>query len=509
MGKAFRILSCAVVLAVWSGAARADECAQEARARGAVTASDDETASHRIAHDPVYRTGKLKWAFLNAVSACVLVDANGEVQAILAVSAVDWINPLVAHDAAQSFLHTRYKPFLRDGKPVPAVVRDSVEVLPLERRPKTARPMPKLRDPSTLSITLSRGPCMGDCPIYTVELRGDGSVRFHGDGSVMMPGDHRANVSPDAVRALFERFRAAEFFRLYDSYWTPVTDSAAYELTLRFDGHRKKVTDYVGESAGMPPAVTELENAVDSVAGTKRWTEFGPDTVETMKREHYDVRAHPDLLSERARVGDTDGVRALIAMGAATDDQRACSALGFAAMMGYSETVNLLLDAGVPLFFADGGPGCNPLAEAAYHGYPGIARAILARHPPKSALDEALLQTAYGYGPDVVSGVNLLVASGADLEARDSKGRTPLMRVRYYPAILRALLAAGAKIDARDTEGNNALADCSDDESAHILLEAGADPWARDKNGKAIVDKARPLCAAAIKDWMAAHPRAP
>jgi ankyrin repeat protein len=107
-------------------------------------------------------------------------------------------------------------------------------------------------------------------------------------------------------------------------------------------------------------------------------------------------------------------------------------------------------------------------------------------------------------GADLVA---LLVRAGADPDAPDGEGRTPLMTAvhkndRRGPgrlALVNALLAAGARVDARDHRGWTALhhAVCGHHPEAEVrrLLEAGAAVDARDVDGRT------PLLTLAWRDY--------
>lgn len=132
-------------------------------------------------------------------------------------------------------------------------------------------PFPEIRDWNSLVITLSRGVCYGTCPVYHVEIHGDGKVEFNGNQYVAQPGHHEAQIPAAAVRALVAKFRAADFFALKDNYHGDVTDWPSVGVSIRFDGREKSVGDYAGHMAGMPDAVSDLEHAIDEAAGTERW----------------------------------------------------------------------------------------------------------------------------------------------------------------------------------------------------------------------------------------------
>ncbi len=86
--------------------------------------------------------------------------------------------------------------------------------------------------------------------------------------------------------------------------------------------------------------------------------------------------------------------------------------------------------------------------------------------------------------------VSRCLVAGADLEARDEDGWTPLLHSAAAfgsSKTVQALVEAGADVEARDEVGQTPLhraARSGPLETVQVLLDAGADPGAQDKNGK-------------------------
>jgi ankyrin repeat protein len=140
-----------------------------------------------------------------------------------------------------------------------------------------------------------------------------------------------------------------------------------------------------------------------------------------------------------------------------------------------------------------------PLHYACVHNHMHIANYFL--EFPGAASDvhahsaEKLTPLHYASCNAVDSVAHLLLQRGADANARDIDGVTPLMYASTA-AVVKLLLAAGADVTAVDTEQQSALhlqaskGACAGIICRHILLKAGADPTAVDRNGSAAADVA-------------------
>jgi hypothetical protein len=164
----------------------------------------------------------------------------------------------------------QYKPFERSGHPVVAKVRESVAVLPFWKRSETHIPFPEVHDWNSLRITLSRGSCYGTCPIYDIEIHGDGTVLYNGDAYVKTTGRKKVKISHASLVNLVDAFRKTDYFSLADGYVSGVTDSPTCVSSISFDGLSKSVMDYVGQEDGMPPAVTKLEATIERLSGASK-----------------------------------------------------------------------------------------------------------------------------------------------------------------------------------------------------------------------------------------------
>jgi len=55
-------------------------------------------------------------------------------------------------------------------------------------------------DTNDVNITMSRGPCRGLCPVYYLEIDGDGNVIYRGYEHVNVTGDRESSIPPEKVK---------------------------------------------------------------------------------------------------------------------------------------------------------------------------------------------------------------------------------------------------------------------------------------------------------------------
>ena len=165
----------------------------------------------------------------------------------------------------------QYRSFERNGHPVVAKVRESVAILSNRTLSEVVHiPFPEIHDWNSLRITLRTSSCYGTCPVYEIEIHGDGTVLYDGAMFVGTTGRRKLKISQPSLVKLVDAFRKADYFSLADGYIHAVTDMPTCASSISFDGQSKSVLDYLGRDLGMPPAVSDLEEAIYRLSGASK-----------------------------------------------------------------------------------------------------------------------------------------------------------------------------------------------------------------------------------------------
>lgn len=131
---------------------------------------------------------------------------------------------------------------------------------------------------STTAVALERTPCFGSCPVYSLSISRSGVVRFEGKKFVEHAGADSARIPAASVDSLVSELSAAGYFGFADRYTSGApacgryaTDLPSAITSITDDGRVKRIEHDHG-CTDAPRELARLENRIDEVAGTGRWT---------------------------------------------------------------------------------------------------------------------------------------------------------------------------------------------------------------------------------------------
>lgn len=124
------------------------------------------------------------------------------------------------------------------------------------------------KDHGITEIGLERTLCFGTCPVYTVIMKSDGSLRYYGKRYVEKKGKLTGQVSKSRFNQLAQFIKDADFMELEHSYDRPVTDLPTVYTKVVMDGRQKVVRNYA--NAG-PTKLWAIEQLIDKLLAEAEW----------------------------------------------------------------------------------------------------------------------------------------------------------------------------------------------------------------------------------------------
>ena len=121
-------------------------------------------------------------------------------------------------------------------------------------------------DFSTGVIQLKRMGCRGPCPVFSVDVHGDGRVEYKGERNVSSPGSKTYRVNPSDVAALAKQFFEKGFFNLCASYQelAPGQSNVGTTMTTIKIGEYGRTVSVYGNAA--PQGLEDLNTQIEKVA---------------------------------------------------------------------------------------------------------------------------------------------------------------------------------------------------------------------------------------------------
>jgi ankyrin repeat protein len=207
-----------------------------------------------------------------------------------------------------------------------------------------------------------------------------------------------------------------------------------------------------------------------------------------------------DEFVRAASGGDPEAVALFILLGADVNRSGKYTLPIVGAACGDGVSVRALIAAGADVNGANPN-GWTAMHEVADGDYVEIGLALIAagaKLDPRES-DEGFTPLAWAARKGALGVVELLLAKGADREARTLTGAT-VLHVAVASSkieVVRALIKAGADLNARDNNGFTPLMVAGQQgelEIVELLLEAGADKAMKDNRGRTAFDITDEAC---------------
>ena len=306
---------------------------------------------------------------------------------------------------------------------------------------------------ATDAIELSRDGCAGACAAYRVRISGDGRVSWVGAKGVVVMGSAADTIDSIHARELIQRAADRGFWGLCSRYARGGNDPATNTTTLSIAGHVWTVQD-TGDAG--PASLKALYVDIDEVANTHRWR-HGEPAQETFGGDRLVVDA----------VSPKIGVTRLMRVASGPDTK---------------ELGEMLADSSLDLNAVDSS-GWTALMYAAQAG-PVQAVAMLLQAQAdagrRSLEGETAMFAAVSSEDHPAAKARMLRAAGANVNAQDRRGVTPLMiaaRRFRVSGLIDTLIELAADPAKRDVAGRRAVDYLDEQEKAAPDVVAYPAAW--------------------------------
>jgi hypothetical protein len=140
--------------------------------------------------------------------------------------------------------------------------------------PLDGRSLTRANDIESLRIQLSRGPCRGRCPSYTITIHGDGKLEYVGDRNVRVPGTRAGKLNSEQITEVLKSLDRAHFLALEDRAFSWCFDTGSVSISVSMDGKTKRVVSddsCTRAKSGLQAQFVKSAAETDAIVGSNRW----------------------------------------------------------------------------------------------------------------------------------------------------------------------------------------------------------------------------------------------
>ena len=106
-------------------------------------------------------------------------------------------------------------------------------------------------------ILLERTACFGNCPVYSITIKDNGSGIYVGKNFVKNIGEFTFNISKSEIDEILKKAEKIDFWNLKNEYYENISDLPTTYIQIK----NKKIKDYVGA----PKQLKELQKLIDNI----------------------------------------------------------------------------------------------------------------------------------------------------------------------------------------------------------------------------------------------------
>jgi len=119
-----------------------------------------------------------------------------------------------------------------------------------------------------VNITFKRGPCMGKCPVFTLEVDENGLASLLGGKYSRLTGEHTKQLSAAEITELQKLVADSKFMSLNERYDSGILDAPSTTMIVKSAEGEKKVM----LRGTMPDALKSLVEKMDAIYNGEGWT---------------------------------------------------------------------------------------------------------------------------------------------------------------------------------------------------------------------------------------------